>query len=130
MQIKPQSESDLLNSLGLINMFIEDLAEPFLNIKSKTLAEVLNNFPQLSYKDCSSERSYLNENQSGFIQKQIAAFIKRFKEVQQAINLEKSRQEDELHDIIKRFGETTTEKKEKYERICSIYEKMRWTGTL
>lgn len=124
------NESDVLGSLGLINMFIEDLAEPFLNIRSKALQDVLEKFPELSYQECSAEGVYLKDEQKKFINAQILAYVKKFEEVQAIVTVEKSRQEDELHDIFKKGGEMTADKKEKYEAICATFEKIRWTGTL
>lgn len=111
-------------------MFIEDLAEPFLNIKSNTLQEILDKFPDIGYQECSNEFVYLKEEQKKFINQQILSFVKKFEEVQATITTQKSRQEDELHDIFKKGGEMTADKKEKYEGICSTFEKIRWTGTL
>lgn len=111
-------------------MFIEDLAEPFLNIKCTALQEILERFADLNYQDCSNEEVYLKDEQKKFINMQILTYVKKFEEVQTMITVEKSRQEDELHDIFKKGGEMTADKKEKYEGICSTFEKIRWTGTL
>jgi hypothetical protein len=111
-------------------MFIEDLAEPFLNVKSKTLQELLDKFPAIVYQDCSSEGLYLKEEQKKYINAQILLYLRKFEEVQAIVAVEKSRQEDELHEIFKKGGEMTADKKEKYEAICATFEKIRWTGTL
>lgn len=129
-QIKPNTETEVLNSLSLVNMFVEDLSEPLLNIRSNALQKIQEENKDLVYEDCSQEMTYLKEEQKKFINSQIAGFAKKFKEVQAIIATEKSRQEDELHEIYKKGAEMTPEKREKYEGICAKYESLGLTGTL
>lgn len=116
--------------LGLVNMFVADLAEPFLNVRSETLQKLLESCPELQYEDCSAEGQYLKEDQKKFFHQQLHAFAKKLEETLAVVAVEKSRQEDELHEIFKRGAEMPADKKESYEAICSKYEQIRWTSTL
>lgn len=111
-------------------MFIEELAEPFLNIPSQTITSLLERYPNIHYEDTSAEMVYLKEEQKKYINQQIIAFSRRLEEVYASVSVEKGRQEDELHDIYKKGAEMTTERREKYEAICQSFESIRWTGTL
>lgn len=130
IQIKPNSEAEVMGCLGLVNMFVSDLAESFLNVQSSTLHELLESFTVVEYQDSSSEAQYLKDDQKKFIHSQLHAFVKKFEETQAMIAVEKSRQEDELHQIFKRGAEMPADKKESYEGTCFKYEQIRWTGAL
>lgn len=111
-------------------MFLEELAETFLNIRSNVLQKMIEENPALNYQDFSQEHTYLKEEQKKYIHSQILLFVKKFKEVQAIVAVEKSKQEDELHEIYKKGAEMTPEKKEKYEGICAKFESIGLTGTL
>ena len=111
-------------------MFLVDVAECFLNHQSETLKSILNSHPNMTYKDPSQDEIFLNEDQRKYIHAQILSFQKRLEDTQNAISIEKSRLEDDLHEIYKKGGEMSTDKMDKYKSLCATFESIRNTGVL
>lgn len=128
IQIKTEKDVDVLASLPLINMFVEHLAEPFLNLKSKTIESLQEKHPAIDYRDCFEEKFYLREEQKKYVNVQISTFMKYLEATLKSVSTEKARQEEEIHEIYKRGSEMPVEKKEKYEQISSVYESLLSTG--
>lgn len=109
-------------------MFVEQLAEPFLNLKSKTVEALLEKHPTIEYRDCSEEKFYLRDDQKKYINLQVSAFMKSLEAALKNVSLEKARQEEEIHEIYKRGSEMPAEKKEKYEQVSAVYESLLSSG--
>ena len=111
-------------------MFVEELAEPFLNVKSNSIEGLLSKSSGIEYFECSQEKNYLSAEQKNFINLQIIAFSKKLEGVHDAVVKEKGRQEDEIYEIYKKTSEMSPEKKEKYSQVSALFETVKTCGSL
>jgi hypothetical protein len=124
------TEVEVLATLPMINMFVEDVAECFLNIQSQGIQAVLQKYPSIQYRDPSQDEVFLNDEQKKFIIAQIVTFEKKLKDAFNSIQAEKSKLEDELHNLYKNGADMSAEKKDRYNSLCQTYENIRYAGAV
>lgn len=103
----------------MTNMFVEEMAGPFMGLQSDLLAELCPDRPK------EIDDSPLNDEQRKYFVRMLEKTQKKLEDGLAKVNTEKGRREEELYELHKKGIETPVEKKDKYTQICSYFDQLR-----